>query len=161
MDFMMWATRSIHVFSAVIWVGGLLYMGGVLYPVYRHEKMTVSAHYVRIEMRFLGFVWMCVWTTAITGIFLMLFSPHFVFGQYRMEWDYLLLFKQIVYVVMVAVAMSGTKIVKTMETVVQSAQPGELEQRLLTLHQKMLKRRRLNLALGIVIILISTSLLAR
>lgn len=161
MDFMMWATRSIHVFSAVIWVGGLLYMGGVLYPVYRHEKMTVSAQYVRIEMRFLGFVWMCVWTTAITGIFLMIFSPRYVFGQYRVGWDYLLLFKQLVFLIMVAVAMSGTKIVKRMETVVQSAQPDELEKRLLALHQKMLKRRRLNLVLGIVMILISTSLVAR
>ena len=161
MEFMMWATRSIHVFSAVIWLGGLLYMGGILYPVFRYEKMTTSTHYVRIERRFLGFVWMCVWTTACTGIFLMIFSPRFVLGQYRVLWDYLLLLKEIVYVVMVAVAVSGTKIVKRMETVLKSAQPGEIENRLLDLHQKMLRRRRINLTLGIVILLISTSLVSR
>ena len=120
MEFMMWATRSMHVFSAVVWVGGLLYMGGILYPVFRYEEMTTSIQYVRIERRFTGFVWMCVWTTAITGVFLMLFSPRFVFGQYRGEWDYLLLVKEFIYVLMVGVEISGTSIVKKMESIVAS-----------------------------------------
>ena len=73
MEFMIWATRSMHVFSAVVWLGGLLYMGGILYPVFRYEELTTSLQYVRIERRFTGFVWMCVWTTAITGVLLVTF----------------------------------------------------------------------------------------
>jgi len=160
MDFLLWATRSMHVFSAVVWLGGLLYMGGILYPVYRYEKMTSSEHYVRIERRFIGFVWMCVWTTAITGLFLMFFTPQFVVGRYQTEWDFLLLFKQCIYLVMVGVAVTATKIVKKMESLLLSSAPGELEQRLLVQHHRMLKRRRVNLTLGIILLLLSTRLAA-
>ncbi|MGA7160369.1 MAG: hypothetical protein WBZ48_05165 [Bacteroidota bacterium] len=153
---MMWATRSMHVFSAVVWVGGLLYMGGILYPVFRYEALTTSHRYVRIERRFTGFVWMCVWTTAITGMFLMLFSPRFVFGQYRVEWDYLLLLKECIYLLMVGVAISATSIVKKMESIIASPSADGPENDLLVQHQMILRRRRTNLALGIIVLLVST-----
>ncbi len=156
MEFMMWATRSMHIFSAVVWLGGLLYMGGILYPVFRYEELTTSLQYIRIERRFTGFVWMCVWTTAITGVLLMLFSPRFVFGQYRGEWDYLLLAKECLYVLMIGVAISGTRIVKKMESIVAVAPADGARDDLMMQHQKMLKRRRTNLALGIITLLVST-----
>jgi len=133
-------------------------MGGILYPVFQHEKQTGSEHYVHIERRFIGFVWMCVWTTAITGIFLILFSNKFVLGQYRSEWDYLLLLKVCIYVIMVGVAVSGTGIVKRMEAILASAGPEERDSRLTVQHRKILARRRTNLALGIILLLISTRL---
>jgi len=160
MEFMIWATRSMHVFSAVVWLGGLLYMGGILYPVFRYEGMTTSLQYVRIERRFTGFVWMCVWTTAITGMFLMLFNPRFVFGRYRSEWDYLLLAKECLYVLMVGFAISGTSIVKRMESIAASAPSGWPHDDLMVQHQKMLRRRRTNLALGIIVLLVSTRMAA-
>ena len=160
MEFMMWATRSMHVFSAVVWLGGLLYMGGILYPIFRYEEMTASRQYVRIERRFTGFVWMCAWTTLITGIFLVLFSPRFVFGQYRSEWDYLLLAKECIYILMVAVAISGTNIVKKMESIEASVPAEGVERDLKLEHQKILRRRRTNLALGIIVLLVSTRLVA-
>ena len=147
-----------HVFSAVVWLGGLLYMGGILYPVFRHEGMTTSHQYVRIERRFIGFVWMCVWTSAITGVLLMLFSPRFVFGQYRVEWDYLLLLKQCMYVLMVGVAISGTSIVKRMESTLASAPAEDVQNRLIIQHQKMLRRRRMNLVLGLITLLVATKM---
>ena len=156
MEFMMWATRSMHVFSAVVWLGGLLYMGGILYPVFRYEDMTTSVQYVRIERRFTGFVWMCVWTTAITGVLLILFSPRFVFGRYRSEWDYLLLVKEFMYVLMVGVAISGTRIIKKMESIIASAPADGTRDDLMMQHNKVLRRRRTNLALGIITLLVST-----
>jgi len=161
MDFMMWATRSLHVFAAVVWLGGLLYMGGVLYPVLSHEKLAASEHYVRLERRFIGFVWMCVWTIAITGVFLALFSPHFVFGRYRSEWDYLLVVKEALYGVMIVVATRGTIGVRKMEGILRSASPDELEVRLLAQYRKMVNRRKVNLALGIIVLLLSTRLAAQ
>ncbi len=156
MEFMIWATRSMHVFSAVVWLGGLLYMGGILYPVFRYEELTTSLQYVRIERRFTGFVWMCVWTTAITGVLLVLFSPRFVIGRYRSEWDYLLLGKECLYVLMVGVAVSGTRIVKKMESIVAAAPVDGARDDLMIQHQKMLRRRRTNLAFGIITLLVST-----
>jgi len=156
MEFMMWATRSMHIFSAVVWLGGLLYMGGILYPVFGYEKLTTSIQYVRIERRFSGFVWMCVWTSAITGVLLTLFSPRFIFGQYRGEWDYLLLAKELLYLCMTGVAVSGTGIVKRMEAIVSSAPTDGTRDDLVTQHQKMLRTRRTSLALGIITLLVST-----
>ncbi len=156
MEFMMWATRSMHIFSAVVWLGGLLYMGGILYPVLRYEQLTTSIQYVRIERRFSGFVWMCVWTSVITGVLLTLFSHRFVFGQYRSEWDYLLLAKEILYVLMMGIAVSGTSIVKRMESIAGSAEAGGTREDLIIQHQKMLRRRRTSLALGIITLLVST-----
>jgi uncharacterized membrane protein len=156
MEFMIWATRSVHVFSAVVWLGGLLYMGGVLYPVFRHERMTATVLYVGIERRFMGFVWMCVWTTAITGVLLMLFSPKFQFGSYRTIWEYLFLLKQIIYLTMVVVAILSGKIVKKMVSISASASAPGLELQLSAEHEKMLVRRRLNIVFGLVVLLIST-----
>ncbi len=160
MEFMIWATRSMHIFSAVVWVGGLLYMGGILYPVFQYEGMTTSFQYVRMERRFTGFVWMCVWTTAITGVLLMLFSPRFVFGRYRGEWDYLLLVKEFIYVLMVGVEISGMGVLKKMESMIASAPAEATRDDLFAQHQKMLGRRRTNLALGIITLLVSARMVA-
>jgi putative copper export protein len=155
MEFMIWAARSMHVFSAVVWLGGLLYMGGIFYPVIRYEEMTASPVYIRIERRFTGFVWMCVWTTAITGVFLMLFSPRFVFDRYHDEWDFLLLVKEIIYVLMVGTAVAGTSVVKEMESIAASPSTDETKHELAIQHQKMLRGRRTSLALGIITLLVA------
>jgi len=155
MEFMIWATRSIHAFSVVVWLGGLLYMGGVLYPVFRHERMTVSPLYVQIERRFMGFVWMSIWTTAITGILLMLFSPKFKFGSYHAQWDILLLVKQIIFAAMVIVAISSGKIVRKMESILAMTPNSSLENRISFHHDRILVRRRLNIVFGLVALLIS------
>ena len=155
MEFMMWAVRSMHVFSAVVWLGGLLYMGGIFYPVIRYEEMTASSAYIRIERRFTGFVWMCVWTTAITGAFLVLFTPRFVFGRYHNEWDFLLLAKEIIYVLMIGTAMAGTSIVKEMESIAAFPSTEETKRDLSIQHQKMLRGRRANLAFGIIALLVA------
>lgn len=157
---MLWATRSIHLFSAVVWLGGLLYMGGILYPVFQFEKMTSSKVYVGLERRFLGFVWMCVWTTAITGILLMLFSQRFIWGQYQNTWDYILLFKLAAFVLMVAAAISTADVVKRMDSIVTLAPAGATEDLLLAEHYKIVVRRRMNLLLGIVVLLASARMVA-
>jgi len=151
----MWAARSMHVFSAVVWLGGLLYMGGIFYPVIRYEEMTASPAYIRIERRFTGFVWMCVWTSVITGAFLMLFSPRFVFGRFHDEWDFLLLAKEIIYVLMVGTAAAGTSVVKEMESVAASPSTDEMKRELAVQHQRMLRGRRTSLALGIIVLLVA------
>ncbi len=99
---------------------------------------------------------MCVWTSAITGVLLMLFSSRFIFGRYRNEWDFLLLTKELLYILMLGVAVAETRIIKKMESVAASVNPGGPHDTLLAQHQKMLRQRRTNLALGIITLLVST-----
>ena len=158
MEFMIWATRSLHVFSAVVWLGGLLYLGGILHPVFRHERMTTTHAYVAVERRFLSFIWMSVWTTAITGVLLMLFSQKFQFGSYRTTWEYLLFVKQFIYLAMVLLAISTGDIVRKMEHILASALPSELESQLSVQHDRMVVRRRWSTVFGLVVLLISTQM---
>ena len=155
---MIWATLSVHIFSATVWIGGLLYIGGVLYPVFRYQKMTTSHVYVAIERRFMGFVWMSIWTMAITGALLMLSSQKFVFGRFEGVWDYLFLLKQILYLMMILAAMSSAGIVKKMEAILENAARAHVENMLMIEHQRMLLRNRLSIVLGLLVVLISARL---
>ena len=57
---------------------------------------------------------------------------------------------------MVGVAVSGTRIVKKMESIVAAAPVDGARDDLMIQHQKMLRRRRTNLAFGIITLLVST-----
>jgi hypothetical protein len=59
---------------------------------------------------------------------------------------------------MVGVEISGTSIIKKMESIVASPPSEGTRDGLMMLHQKMLGRRRTNLALGIVALLVSTKM---
>ena len=133
-------------------------MGGILYPVFRHHRMTMSHLYVAIERRFLGFVWMSVWTMAITGVLLMLSSQKFLFGRFEDSWDYLFLTKQALYLMMIMAAISSTGIVKKMAAILETAPRAHVENLLTIEHQRMLLRNRLSIVLGLVVLLISARL---
>jgi uncharacterized membrane protein len=155
MGFMIWATRSVHLFSAVVWIGGLLYLGGVLYPVFRHAGLTQSPVMVQIERRFLGFVWMGIWSLAITGVLLMLFSQRFQFGVLETPGEYLLLLKQVLFLGMIGVAIASGNSVRKMESIMVLASATDLEKQLLAQHERILLRRRVNILPGIGMLLIS------
>ena len=133
-------------------------MGGILYPVFRYQRMTTSHLYVAIERRFLGFVWMSIWTMAITGVLLMLSSQKFVFGRIEDSWDYLFLTKQVLYLTMIVAAISSSGIVKKMEAILENAARAHVENMLTIEHQRMLLQNRLSIVLGLVVLLISARL---
>ncbi len=104
----------------------------------------------------MGFVWMSIWTTGITGVLLMLFSPKFQFGSYRSPWEILLLLKQIIFVAMLIAAISSGKIVRKMESILAMAPASSTENQISVQHDRILVRRRLNIIFGLVALLIST-----
>ena len=106
----------------------------------------------------MGFVWMSIWTIAITGILLMLFSPKFHFGSYQAPWEIYLLLKQIVFVAMIIAAISTGKIVRKMDSILAMPPTPSLEDRISFHHDRILVRRRLNIIFGLVALLISMRL---
>lgn len=78
-----YAAKLAHVFGAVIWIGGVLFMAGVATPIVKyytqpeHADPRVPEIVGRLEERLVGFNWMALWTVLISGIVLAVFSPDF------------------------------------------------------------------------------------
>ena len=97
MDFVLWASRLMHVVSVVVWFGGLIFLNVVMLPVSHYEGQSRSNATVAILTRFNGFVWSSLWTALITGFLLMLLSPRFLWFDYSTMWQKLLAVKQIAF----------------------------------------------------------------
>ena len=93
-----------HVFSAVVWLGGLMYQAAVAAPVARDQGEAGRVLQKLMGKRFTGFVWMSAWTMLATGAVLMLLSPRFIWFRYDDRWSILLLLKQILFVLMIVYA---------------------------------------------------------
>lgn len=100
MDFLLWATKSLHLFAVIVWLGGLLYQSVVVLPMARAGNLELSERAVPMLIRFLPFIWMAVWTTVITGLVLMLFSTRFLFFSFSDRWSVLLGLKELAFLLM-------------------------------------------------------------
>ena len=90
-----------HVISAVVWVGGLIFLNVVMNPVLEHEQGIRTASTMAIQKRFFGFVWMSLWIMLATGALLMLVSPQFRWFDYSTPWRKLMAVKELSFLLMV------------------------------------------------------------
>jgi uncharacterized membrane protein len=77
------AAKLVHIFGAVIWIGGVLFMGGIATPILKYYSMPehadprVAEVVGLLERRLVGFNWMALWANVIGGLALTLFSSSF------------------------------------------------------------------------------------
>jgi putative copper export protein len=121
MDFVLWVCRVMHVISAVVWVGGLIFLNAVIGPVIEHEQQTRSAALMAVQKRFFSFVWMSLWTMLATGILLMLMNPQFRWFDYSTPWQKLLVVKELSFLVMAFFSWQMKKVFEQMELSLQKA----------------------------------------
>ena len=149
MDFLIWATRTLHLFAVVVWVGGLMFQSAVIVAVARAEGMELTRQTVHVIGRFLPFVWMSVWTVLVTGIVLMLFSPRFVLLEFHDRWSVLLLVKQLAFTLMVVFSIGTAR----MYYHVQELMRGAHEHESMPYYRRIVQFARINVALGIASVL--------
>ncbi len=149
MDFVLWATRSLHLFAVVVWIGGLLYQAVVVFQ----GKASLSDQQVEQLRRFVPFIWMCVWTILITGIGLMLFNPRFQFFQFNDSWSILLGAKQAVFCVMTILTVGYTRMLSRFIDERSSGAGREHP-----FGERMVQLARMNVGLAIVALLLASSL---
>jgi uncharacterized membrane protein len=123
-EFVVWASRVMHVAAAMVWIGGLVFQNAVMMPVVRHEGEEASRVSIILGKRFAGFAWMCAWTMLVTGAILMLLDPRFVWFEYRTGWSVLLGFKQLMFVLLVFYAFGVARLLGRLESA--DAQTGVL-----------------------------------
>lgn len=120
MDFVLWVSRVMHVLSAVVWIGGLIFMNAVLHPVLAHQNETLTPAARAVRQRFFPFLWSSLWTLAGTGVFLAILSPRFLWLDVSTTWSQLLTVKVLAFLLLSFVSWQAAKVVRTIETVVES-----------------------------------------
>lgn len=81
-----WAALYTHLFGAVAWLGGILFLTGVTRPIFEYYGADAYELQQRIKVRFLGFTWMMLWTVFVTGIIVLLWSTRFIFFDFSTLW---------------------------------------------------------------------------
>ena len=81
-----WAALYMHLFSAVAWLGGILFLTGVSRPIFEFYKSEQFKLQQELKERFLGFSWMLAITTGVTGVVVILWSTRFLFFNFSSLW---------------------------------------------------------------------------
>src|SRR5690242_960665 len=81
-----WASLFMHLFGAVAWLGGILFLTGVTRPIFEYFGSDTYDIMQRIKVRFLGFTWMLLWTVLVTGVIVLLWSTRFIFFDFSSLW---------------------------------------------------------------------------
>jgi putative copper export protein len=101
-----WASLYLHLFSAVAWLGGILFLTGVARPIFEYYSDTSTELSLRIKIRFLGFTWMLIWTTLITGLVILLWSTRFLFFDFSNLWSILIHLKLFFFIVLATLSLA-------------------------------------------------------
>jgi uncharacterized membrane protein len=143
-----------HIFGVIIWLGGLLFESAIAVPIAQAEGERADSLAQKIHARFTAFVWMSVWTIAVTGIIMMLLSPQFHWFTYETQWQRLLGFKQLTFIVMLFYAFGYARMVSYL----QSPSNDGNEETLTLVRQRLNQFRKINIALGITALLLAAGL---
>lgn len=159
MDFLLWATGSVHLFCVVVWLGGLAYQAVVTLPVVRVTNSELVESHRHLIRRFLPFVWMCLWSILITGGVLMLFNPRFIFFRYGNAWSVLLGVKQAAFLLMCFFSVGYARMFSRMDELLSREGGGDEALRSARpYYHSMLRYGKINLGLGIVALLAASGM---
>ena len=112
MDFVLWVSRVMHVISAVVWVGGLIFFNAILRPIVEHEQSTQTHLTLEVLKRFQAFIWSSLWPLLATGLLLMLLSRQFIWFDLSTWWLRFLFLKQLCFVLLLFLSWQMGKVVQ-------------------------------------------------
>ncbi|MBI5215863.1 MAG: CopD family protein [Ignavibacteriae bacterium] len=144
-----------HIFGVIIWLGGLLFESAIAVPIAQAEGEPADSLAKKIHARFVAFVWMSVWTIAVTGIIMMLLNPQFHWFTYQTQWQRLLGFKQLTFFVMLFYAFGYARMVSYLQS--PSSNNGN-EETITLVRQRLSQFRKINIALGITALLLAAGM---
>ncbi len=144
-----------HIFSVLVWLGGLLFQSAVMLPAFHAQEQRSTALLRAIEKRFVGFIWMSVWTLLITGILLMLLDQRFLWFQFRDRWSVLLGFKQLIFLLMVAYAFGYARMLQYLGT---PSSNGGFNEKAVIYRDRINLFRRISIALGLTAMLLGAAM---
>lgn len=152
---MIWVARSLHLFSVIVWLGGLMFQAAVTFPVARVEDRELDPLSLHIARRFQPFVWMRAWTLLVTGGALVLFDSRYQFFRYDTRWAVMLGIKQLLFLIMMFFAFGYVRMLTRVRDMITRNEPPET---MIPYHKQMVLFARINVGLGLVAILIAAGM---
>ncbi len=144
-----------HAVSTVVWLGGLIFQGAVMMPVVEEENAYVQAAAKKIIKRFVGFVWMSVWTMLATGVIMMLLNPHFIWFRYDNYWSKLLALKELIFILMAFYAFGYARMLQYLSG---PSSNGGFDEGAELYRKRIDQFRKISILLGITALLISAAM---
>lgn len=144
-----------HIFSVVVWLGGLMFQAAVAMPIIQSEGKAARATMRKINQRFSGFIWMSVWTLLATGLILMLIEGRFTFFQFHDRTSIVLGLKELIFILMAFYAVGYTRMMKYLD---DPSSNGGFDQRAETYRHRVTQFRTISIVLGIAGILLAAAL---
>ena len=123
--------------------------------IMQFESTDAHAAMKKVNRRFIGFIWMSVWTMMITGAIMMLLDPRFVWFQYNNKWSVLLGVKQIVFLLMVFYAFGYARMLSYLDTPTSN---GGFDEKAELYRHRVNQFRGISIFLGIVGLLLAAGM---
>lgn len=155
-----YTAKLAHVFGAVIWIGGVLFMAGVAAPILkyyaREENADSSVGEVvgKLEQRLIGFNWMGLWTVFISGIILSLYSSSFIWFRFDSLIDWVLHLKIFFFFPIALVNYFLSASYHELRSVQREAREGEILSPRDITEWRIISLRRINVYLAFTIIIL-------
>lgn len=144
-----------HIFSVVIWLGGLMFQNAVALPIFQYEGDQANGAMRKVNKRFIGFIWMSVWTMFVTGVILMLLNPRFIWFRYEDSWSIYLAAKQVIFILMVLYAFGYARMLSYLEA---PASNGGFNDKAELYRHRVNQFRKISIFLGIIALLLAAAM---
>ena len=144
-----------HLFSVIVWLGGLMFQGAVADPIIKFENEFARAAIRKVNQRFVGFIWMSVWTMLVTGVLMMLLNPNFKWFQFDNRWSIMLGFKQLIFVLMVFYAFGYARMLTYLDA---PSSNGGYDERAELYRHRVHQFRTISIFLGITALLLGAGM---
>lgn len=109
----------------------------------------------KISRRFIGFIWISVWTILITGVLMIFLHPEFQWFSYEKTSSILLGIKKVIFLLMVLYTVGYARMLETLDKPTSNGGFDEIAQLYL---QRVHQFRKISIILGILALLISTAM---
>jgi uncharacterized membrane protein len=149
-----WAALLLHLFGAIAWIGGILFLTGVSRPIFEYYPNETFEHALKIKVRFLGFTWMLVWTVLITGAVILLWSTRFIFFDFSTLWGALVHIKILLFLILVIISKMLGSSYKELESA-RAEKEGEEDlspREIILWRVRMLEQFEVWIGIGIIVI---------
>lgn len=104
-----YAGKLTHIFGAMIWIGGVLFMAGVATPILEyyssaeHHDPRVAEVIGWLERRLIGFNWLGLGAVFVSGLVMSIYSHGFDYFRFENLYDWVIALKILLFVPVAAV----------------------------------------------------------
>ncbi len=155
MKFLILISRSIHIISVCVWLGGLLYQRIVI-PSAINKGWEHNNSIIRVFNRsFVTVSHFALGLLLISGVILMLSGSHYSLFSTQSNWATLLFFKQIIFILIAFLLFGYSRMLRYMGT---PSSNGGFDERVLTYKQRINQYQMIGIILGITAVIFGVAM---